>query len=404
MLGIIINIIILVHCYDSVQRQHFFRMQHSDLCSAPTKMATAKMPWHESSQRLRFWYNANTMKSWALFLLFVPWFTTGHEVDAIWLDRAILAAEAVRLLQEPMTTETSFDTIQWYRDESSLAVIATHATGCYAALHKSRTNQFWSYASSLVTSSYETVCSSNETTNETTDSCCSIRNQWVDAYDTSSWRVEFEADLVHCSTERPVILSGHQFGAGVAQVAAVRLHTAVNPYFISFGQPRVTGSACLVGRDKWIRFVNTREDLRLHIVWLVYDTSDDLSPGLWTRNAANAGHLYVMSGNDLEHWAYLGLDASGPRRPRDWSEWSGRMTTNESTNVPTLGFDSETEVFGYYDRLVATRSTIMSSSGTAISIRGFRDRALCTMNVECQSQHCARREFDAPFRCQPLQD
>jgi Lipase (class 3) len=349
-------------------------------------------------------------------------------IDALMTERTVRAAKAAIVVgrNKNETDDTfDFDSVEWYHDNNggpTRAIVAVRENVCYAALDGQFTSK-----SSWLTSTYQTVCSntSPSAAASSVPSCCEIRSDWVDAYETASWKDVWEQKLKECQAlGRPVFISGHKFGAGLAQVAAIRLTTSsddavVDPllWLISFSQPPITNVEQCRSKDKsrWIRFLNTREDLRVHVKWLVYDnTRDDFPSGPLTWNAGYVGHLYVLSGDDPGHWAYLGLDSAGPSRPYDRHPYVGMMT-NEGVDddtpsaTSTLGFDPPTDAFGgYYDRLLATQQ-VYESGGTdgaktyPIETNGFESAVpfgkLCNIDEECQSRDCSQSTWDGPLRC-----
>jgi Lipase (class 3) len=269
--------------------------------------------------------------------------------------------------------------------------------------------------------------SSSSAMSASVSSCCEIRSEWVDAYETASWKDEWEHKLKECQAlGRPVFVSGHKFGAGLAQVAAIRMMTSISEdedvvdppplWLLSFSQPPITNGEQCRAMDKrhWIRFLNTREDLRIHVKWLIYDnTRNDFPSGPLTWNAGYVGHLYVLSGDDPGNWAYLGLDSAGPSRPYDRHPYVSMMTNNEgvddddpsSATTSTYGFDPPTDAFGgYYDRLLATQQVYESGIKMfPIATDGFESAVpygkLCNVDEECQSRDCSQSTWDGPLRC-----
>lgn len=338
-------------------------------------------------------------------LLLAPSTVAQPVFDANLLDTSVSAARLSHYVAEGITSSPLFATYSYETvgDDDTSLVVATNNGVCYIALHGSfgsGGSPFLDRLSAMFLSRYESVCN----TASSSMLCCDARSQWTRAYtDMVRGRVAAAVASAPCAASTELVLTGHQFGAGLAAIAAIELPAAVTTLpvrYLSFSQPRMLREGCAVDTTSWIRFLNTREDLRLHIIQLSYDNNQGLfQESFFQPGLRNYGHLFVMN-EEAESFSYLGENVQGPQTPFDWVGYAGLMSTEGVDTTYTPGFDPPTEAFGgYLDRLRSYQSNAVMSATFPVPTNGFLRLDLCTLDEECQSGVCGRRTFDAPLRC-----
>jgi pimeloyl-ACP methyl ester carboxylesterase len=95
--------------------------------------------------------------------------------------------------------------------------------------------------------------------------CCSTRSGFYEAYYTPDYHAELEVAIRKCAKtcadpNECVVFTGHSQGGAIAAVAGLEL-ADLNPYVITFGQPRTIEYPCsMISSERWYRFVNSIAD------------------------------------------------------------------------------------------------------------------------------------------------
>jgi hypothetical protein len=119
--------------------------------------------------------------------------------------------------------------------------------------------------------------------------CCSTRSGFYRAYNTD-YRGKLEAAIRKCAKtcanpDECVVLTGHSQGGAIAAVAGLEL-ADLNPYVITFGQPRTIEYPCsMISSERWYRFVNSIAD-----DGIAYDPIP-MVPGM---GADSFGHMVIL--------------------------------------------------------------------------------------------------------------
>ena len=193
-------------------------------------------------------------------------------------------------------------------------------------------------------------------------------------------------------------------------MAAITL-ADLNPYVITFGQPSTLAPGCpYMTSERWYRWVNTRNDDKLGVV---YDPVP-FAPGLGTECW---GHFLILGGDAAHGVAYLGLDDHRSMFPGDPTAGAHTMEALPEDNVTK----------GYVDRIAALiefnfnkTATKLSDAAQAVTTGkgagspdkasligtvppiptdGFSTGFLCTDDQECLSGMC-KKETDFTWdRC-----
>jgi Lipase (class 3) len=302
----------------------------------------------------------------------------------------------------PQDFNNLFEKFQVYEDKPFKAIVAKKGGYCFAAFDGEFKTRSFLFSSSP---NFEVACNKS-------GECCSIRSQWVDDYKSAAVRSALESDLRSCAAEcddpsECVVVTGHAYGAGLAAVAAVTLEH-LNPYYISFSQPKIVKKGCSIDRSRWFRFLNSRSDFRVHIQTIVYDSGERFPGQFLKSDLRYVGHLLLVTTTDHVNMAYLGWDNQEFFLPIDWTRFSGLMTVNGTDSFKTPGFDPDIGTFGgYLDRLLDIQKEYSIGGSTfPVSTSGFKVNRFCTRDRECASNKCKRATWFpiplkniAPLRC-----
>lgn len=196
---------------------------------------------------------------------------------------------------------------------------------------------------------------------------CTVTQGILDAYN-DVFRSDLEKDVRSCMASCPkcrLLITGHSQGGAIANAAGVIFESyGYSPYVITFGQPPVLGSDCMVNAWKWFHFI--------HAIPGTFRLQYDIVP-MSPSTGQFYGHEIVVSSDDATGVDYVGINQHENKTP-----W----------NVVAHFSD------GYVAAITAVRD-----HGYPIQTDGFRTDALCSMDTECRSESCEWRWWDTAYEC-----
>jgi hypothetical protein len=222
------------------------------------------------------------------------------------------------------------------------------------------------------------------------ETCCSTRTGFYQAYN-AVYKNEVEAAVRACAKDclnpdECVVLTGHSQGGAIAAVAALYL-ADLNPYVITFGQPRTVNQPCdLITSERYYRYVNSKDSVAGRMSGISYDPVP-FSPG---SGMDSFGHMILLS-SDSTSVAYIGLDAQ---------DFFGPLDVLAQAHLMVGGDDAPP---GYLDRIKAIIQEYSENRSYPVSTSGYVLGSLCSEGKECASDTCEMDTTFAYSRCVGLE-